>query len=986
MASVTQIIQRRRRRAQRRQAAQARSRLTMGILALLFGLLVVVPVMVYLGGGAWMYWQATRDLPDPQQTIYLDPIVGPTRLYDRSGQTLLFSVQDPLGDQRSWIPLDSLPDYVVNATLIAEDPNFLTRPRPPVLTSFYKLWQNALIGPLAADPTLTGRLVRNALESTGDVSSAAEREREIALVAEINRRYTPEQILEWHLNTNFYGNEAYGIEAAAQVYLGKHAAQLSLDEAALLAAIPAAPQYNPLDNEVAARGRQSDVLRALLQANQIDRNAYDLGVTAHTVILDAGGQTPEVAPDFSIYARRQAKDILDSLNYDGARLVSRGGLRIVTTLDLDLYYQADCALRTHLARLGGDTSPQVALNNGPCSAANYLPPLNAVTLQTPPDDGQLVMLEVGTGEIKAMVGRVGAVAYQPGPTLQPFVYFEGFRTGETAADMVLDIPRPLPGAVEGLIYTPANPDNIYRGPINLREAMSAGLLPPAVQLANEKRLDNILGRAHLLGVNSLDENARYDLSLLERGGQVSVLDMAFAYTTLSSMGQMRGIPVEPIGRNYRRNDPVAVLRIEDPNGQVLWEYGEHEPDCAAASNCTLIYANELGYLVNDILADQATRSRVLGDENVSVLALDRPAAVVNGLTSDKRDAWTMGYTTQLVAGVHLDRDDNTAMSLDPLDSQGSAPVWQAVMDYIDQRDSLLPQSWDRPENIVEAVVCERSGLLPNGVCPTRREIFIRNIQPTRVDTYWQSVDVNSQTNQLATINTPAGLRSQRVYFVPPDDALEWWETNGQPLPPTEYDTVSRPEILGAASLLQPAPFAYVGGQVDIRGSLDPSNMQFYQLAYGQGLNPDEWVQIGGQQTSYERGATLGTWDTTGLDGLYSLRLTVVLTDNSLETDVRQVTVDNQPPTISLRAGEGEPIFRWPDDQVIDLEAEVNDNLAIARVEFYYNGEFIGTDEDWPYGFEWQIKRVGQETFSAVAFDAVGNQATDTINVEVRRAS
>ena len=161
-----------------------------------------------------------------------------------------------------------------------------------------------------------------------------------------------------------------------------------------------------------------------------------------------------------------------------------------------------------------------------------------------------------------------------------------------------------------------------------------------------------------------------------------------------------------------------------------------------------------------------TRGRVLGDDNVSVLADDHPAAVVNGLTSDKRDAWTMGYTTQLVVGVHLNREDDAAMSLDPLDTQGSAPVWRAVLDYLNQRDNLPPQSWERPDNIVDLAVCDRSGLLPNDVCPTHREIFISGIQPTRVDTYWQEVDVNDQTNQLATVNTPAGSRSQRVYFVP----------------------------------------------------------------------------------------------------------------------------------------------------------------------------------------------------------------------------
>jgi hypothetical protein len=191
--------------------------------------------------------------------------------------------------------------------------------------------------------------------------------------------------------------------------------------------------------------------------------------------------------------------------------------------------------------------------------------------------------------------------------------------------------------------------------------------------------------------------------------------------------------------------------------------------------------------------------------------------------------------------------------------------------------------------------------------------------------------------------------------------------------------------LGAAALLQPAPFAYVGGVVDIRGSMDPTNMQYYQLAYGQGLNPENWTQIGGQQQGFTRGASLGVWDTNGLDGLYSLRLTVVLEDNTLETDVQQVTVDNLPPAIILSAGEDEQaLFRWPQDQVINLTAEVQDNLATERVEFYYNGEFIGTDEEWPWGFEWDINRVGTENFRAVAFDAVGNQMSSELTVEVVR--
>lgn len=985
MASATEIIQRRKRRRSRKAVSQRRLRLWGGIAIGLFGLLFVLPAGVALAGTAVMYGQAVRDLPEPLDTIYLDPVVGATELYDRSGSTLLFTVADPLGAERSWIALDTLPPYVIEATLAAEDPHFFSAAPPSLPQSLGQLWGNALYGPLPPDPSLTARLVRNAIAPPGAVATVADREREIALTAEINRRYSREQILEWHLNTNYYGSEAYGIDAAARVYLGKRAADLTLDEAALLAAIPPAPQYNPFDNETAARGRQDDVLRALAQGGAITPLEYDLAVTTATAIQVGGGQTPEVAPEFALYARRQAQAILDSLGRDGARLVARGGLRLVTTLDLDLYYETECALRAHLARLNGEAPPLTAADGGPCASAALLPAASATAGASPPDSGAVVVIDVATGEIKSMVGPVTAADAQPGPVLQPFVYFEGLRVGGLhAATMVLDIPRPFPGAVEGLIYTPANADGQFRGPLNLRDAMSSGLLPPVVWAANRQRIENILRGAHLIGINNLDENARYDLSLLERGGEAAPLDVAYAYSVFAGMGSMRGVPVQPLGRSYRGRDPVAVLRIEDAAGEVLWEYAGdvYEPDCAAATNCTPVFQGELAYLVNDILADQGARVRVLGSA-AEALNVARRAAVAAGSTGDDRDSWAVGYTPQLVVGVHLGRADQAALTLDSLGFNGAAAVWNAVMRYA--HEALPLADWPRPDNIVEGAVCERSGLLPNGVCPVRREIFIENIQPRQVDTYWQAVEVNNQTGQLATSSTPAGLVSERVYFVPPPDALDWWEANNLPLPPTEFDTVSRPGLLGAAAILEPASYAYVGGVVDIRGSLDPTNMQFYQLAFGRGLNPEEWVQIGPQQTSYTRGASLGQWDTTGLDGLYSLRLTVVMNDNSVESDVRQVSVDNVPPQITLTAGAPGQIFLWPADRVIALAADVTDNLAVNRVEFYYNDTFIGADTEWPYGFEWTIQRTGNERFSAVAFDAIGNQASSEIEVEVRRA-
>lgn len=980
MASVSQIIRRRKARRTRRRAARARSRAWLGLGAGLFALLVILPGGGALAGAAWLYWSEATTLPIPQESFSPGADGGAARLMDRTGSTLLYLVQDPLGSSRDWVTLDSLPPYVAQATLIVEDPDFLESDRFDPFAAAAGLWNNALFGPLGQDPTLAGRLVRN-LEGIPSTSATVEqRSREIALVAEASRLYSPEQLLEWHLNTNDYGSDAYGIDAAAQIYLGKRASQLTLAEAALLAAIPTAPQFNPLDNEVAARSRGDDVIRALLVAGHITLADSNEAATNSPVINPMLGQSPEIAPEFSLVARSQARDILQSLGLDGARLLARGGLTVTTTLDLPLYDQAECIMRAQLARLNGRTEQITTRTGAPCTAAASLSPF-VEGGASPPDRGALALVEVQTGELHVMVGAAGNTMYQPGPVIYPFVYLQGFISGlYTPARMVLDIPRQFPGSVEGLIYTPNNPDGLFRGPMNLRDAMGAGYLPPAVQVANSQGIDNVLRVAHRMGINSLEEGGLYDLALLERGGVISVLDTAYAYSVFAGLGEMVGVPAQPIARGYRSRDPVAVLRITDSIGQVLWEYTPEQ----VALNRVPILEPGLAYLVNDVLADQETRWPLYGQN--SVLDMPRPAAVVNGLTADRQDNWTAGYTPQYSAAVWLGRADRQPLTIDTYGLQGAAVVWRAVLENAHTTVGIPPTSWERPDKIVSVSVCQTSGLLPNSFCPVRSEIFMDGTQAAlTVDSLWQSYEINSQTGQLATVNTPAGLRSERVFFVPPSDAADWWQANNQPLPPTEYDTVSRPELLGSAVILQPSAFDYVGGVVDVRGSLDPANMQFYTLSYGQGLNPTEWVQIGGQQTIFSRGSSLGLWDTNNLNGLYNLRLTVVLNDNTLDTSSPiQVTVDNQPPSIALTSVQ--PDYLLPRDTVVTLEAVVQDNLAIDRVEFYHGGEFLGTDTEWPYGLEWDIVREGDESFSAVAFDAVGNRSeSPALAVTIRRS-
>jgi membrane carboxypeptidase/penicillin-binding protein len=980
MTSITKIVQRRHRRQLRRQAKHTRSRLWFILLTTAAILLVILPMGIVFGGTMVLYGQAVGNLPAPVDTIASGPILGTTELYDASGSRILYAVQDPLGDRRTWVTLDQLPSYVAQATLLREDADFLIVTRFDAVQTVTKLWRN-LLGEaiLPADQTLTGRLVRNVIDPQPDVAGERwARMQEIALVAEINRRYSPREVLEWHLNTNYYGNEIYGIDAAAQIYLGKRAVDLTLDEAALLAAIPLQPDYNPVDNITAALGRRDDTLRLMLSQGVISEAEYQTAARHVTPVLFDGGQRPSFAPEFALYARHQAEDILDRLGYDGARMVSRGGLRITTTLDVDLYLQSECVLRAHLAQLAGRVPDGQTLDGSLCNAALSLETMPPI--QVAPDSGTLVILDVNTGEIKSMVGSATEKLYQPGPTLYPFVYLTGFLGGNySAGTMVLDIPSRFPGAVEGLIYTPTNPDGRFYGVMNLRDAMGAGLLPPVASVAQSVGISNVAIKAQSFGLVGLSEFG-YDLSLLERGGTVSVMDMAYAYNTFATLGQMIGVE-----GGARSRDPVAVLKIEDSEGKVLWEYDRSQTGANCTTlNCTGILEASLSYIVNDILADQETRWNTLGETNI--LATTRHTAVVNGTTGDDRDDWTIGYTPQLLVAVNLSRTDRQPLALDNYGLFGAAVIWRTVMDYAHNRANLPNADWLRPDNLIDVTICELSGLLPNGNCQVRREIFREGTEQLLTeDTFWKRVEINTLNSLLASPTTPDSLRSQRIYFVPPAEAMDWWVSQNRPLPPTNFDTVTLPDALSATQILQPLPLDYIGGRVDIRGSMDESNFAYYQLSYGAGATPDGFFNITDQVTTYAPGTTLGIWDTSSLDGQYTLQLLVVLKDGKSDTKRIFVIVDNLAPTLTLSAGEAGQVFQWPRDEVIPLVADAQDNRQVQRVEFYHNGQFIGTDEEWPYGFDWEINRTGTEFFSATVFDAVGNSASAEIQVEVVRS-
>jgi len=986
VSSITHVIRRRRNRKQRRQQAAIHNRLWSLLVIGMISLAVILPAIGAFGFIGFLYFRAVSAMPSPADTISLDPIIGPTNLYDRSGSTLLFSVSDPLGDERAWVNIERLPQYIIDATLQMEDPDYLQAGGFHLDTTLLHMWAFINEEPEQIrtenflENSIAGRLAETTLIPAARDSGLQDAMLGILLSADVQRRFTPRRVLEWYLNTTYYGNDAYGIDAAAQIYFDKNALELSLAEVTMLAAIPPAPQFNPFEDEVAARGRQEALLRSMATSGLISDQQLQSALESELALRSDSAHVPRLAPDFAMYAREQAEDILNGIGLDGGRLVSRGGLRILTTLDMDLYYQSECILRGHLQQLRGASADGVsALTGEACFGNNYLITLAGQDSPAPPDAGTALVLDAMTGEILSMVGDAVSFEHQPGPMLHPLVYLSGFLSGNfNPATMMLDVPQTFPGPQEGLIYAPRNPDGEYRGPLNLRDAMVSGLRTPVTFVADREGLSTVFSIARSIGLNSLADTNTFDLSLIERGGEVSVLDMTYAYSVFATMGWMQGIDVEPIARNFRSRNPVAILQIEDAQGHILWQYDDEQIRLSRSN----ILSPEMAFLMNDILSDDGTRRNVLGIDD-SVLNIGRPAALMNGTTSDGSNSWTIGYTPQLVTGVHLERHDEQPMSLDTHNLQGTAPVWQAIMQYAHDRYNLQAAGWPQPEDIVEFVVCDVSGLVPadGSPCPTRSEKFLAQVYPTQADIYWHTVEVNSDTGQLATVYTPTFLVEEAVYFVPPPAAEEWWRSRNLPLPPEEYDTVSVPDLIRSVELFLPQDFDFVGGTVDIRGSIDTDNMASYQLSFGEGFNPDQWFEIGEPQSTFAEGASLGKWDTSGLDGSYTLRLTVRRTDNTVETDFVPVTVDNTAPTITFDV---DLLYRWPQDSVIPLRANVEDNRAIDRVEFYHNGSLIAVDEEAPYEVDFPIEGVGFENFSASAFDAVGLSTTTDTQVEILR--
>ena len=296
--------------------------------------------------------------------------------------------------------------------------------------------------------------------------------------------------------------------------------------------------------------------------------------------------------------------------------------------------------------------------------------------------------------------------------------------------------------------------------------------------------------------------------------------------------------------------------------------------------------------------------------------------------------------------------------------------------------NLPSASWEMPSGIVTVSVCDPSGLLPTAACPNVvSEVFLDGRQPVQADTLYQTFQVNIETGLLATVFTPPELVEMRTYMVVPPQARQWAETAGIATPPTAYDTLQTPPVLPDVHITSPEMFSDERGVISILGSAAGADFVSYRLEYGQGLYPQNWVQIGTDSATPVTEGVLGEWDTTGLDGLYALRLMVVRTDQRVDQAVVQVTLDNTPPQVAISYPQAGQELSLTQEPQVALQAQVNDPF-LAKVEFYVDGVLVGESDLAPYGVIWQA-RAGNHTCRVVATDRAGNTAEASIDFSVK---
>ena len=507
-------------------------------------------------------------------------------------------------------------------------------------------------------------------------------------------------------------------------------------------------------------------------------------------------------------------------------------------------------------------------------------------------------------------------------------------------------------------------ESAAHGPVRLRTALANDYVVPAAQLLLSLGSENVWRIARQLGITlEAPTSTEAAQKLLLEGGKATLLEMSQAFSALANQGTLAGHLVEANSNGASTSSdltPTPLIRLEDTAGRTWldWSSAQVRP----------IVSPQLAYLLTNVLSDETARWPSQGHPNP--LEIGRPAAAKIGKTSAGRDAWTIGYTPQMLTGVWV---GNLAQG-DPAGVTPEIPaaLWHALMQYA-HRDQPS-QSWSIPAGISTLDVCDPSGMLPTPACPNVvSEVFLPGSEPAQADTLYRPVQINRETGLLATVFTPSELVEDRVFMQVPAEAAAWAQQAGIATAPEAYDVITSNTASSAdAVITSPGMFSYVSGKVPIQGTANGPDFSFYRIQIGQGLNPQAWLQVGDDIKEPVQDDTLAVWDTTGLSGLYALQLLVGKGNQRAERSIIQVTVDNQPPTVKildpLDGGE-------TDSPQVTFQVEAADDLKLSSLAWYLDDQLIASLNQPPFAVVWQATP-GKHTLRVVATDQAGNTSFD----------
>ncbi len=720
-------------------------------LAIVFLSGVILMVVVFAGLFAWY----AKDLPQPDKIVRRDGFA--TKIMDRNGEVLYEVFAD---EQRTAATWEQLPETLKQAVVATEDKNFYKHSGFDSQGYLRIIWNVITKRRLIGGSTLTQQLVKNVLLS--NERTLTRKLKEFILAVQIENRYNKDEILLMYLNEAPYGGTAWGVATGAETIFGKKVSKLNLVESAVLAGIPQRPSYY---SPVASKDKQAYKLRTEGVLRRMREDGY-ITKDQETVALAelAGMEIKPIpvsikAPHFTMYVKDELEKIY------GETLVEQGGLRVTTSLDYELQQKTQQIVTEEVAKVANQDI----------------------------GNGSAVVMDPNTGEIWAMVGskdffakdydgqvNVALSLRQPGSTIKPVTYATAFAKGFTPASMIMDVPTKFPGATADKPYEPKNYDGSFRGPVQLRFALGSSLNVPAVKLLALVGIPDMMQTAYDMGLATLEPTEanmkRFGLALTLGGGEVRLLDLTSAYSAFAN----GGLKVEP----------VAILKVEDRNGKVLYEHKTVAGRRVLEEGVT--------FLINHVLTDNNARLLTFG-ANSYLNMNNRPVAVKTGTTNDKRDNWTIGWSNSVMVGVWVGNNDNSPMKNVTSGVSGAAPIWRRVI--LEALTKHPATDWKIPGNVEAKIVDVISGYPEHDGFANRAEYVIKGTLPPLPDPIHRKIKLCRGQEKLASaLDIEKNEFEEKEYVTPIEDKIlgslpSWKEQNwawaigqGDPKfkPPTEY--------------------------------------------------------------------------------------------------------------------------------------------------------------------------------------------------------